>query len=195
MADNARNVKNRYRTPGVVSGNLARQLDSYELERQLENSGQLDFDRQYKRRSESRADQIARERAKAKAAVRPAQKVSPAAVLGFGAVAALLVCLLMCYVRINAISGSIVEMKEQISALETEQVSLMTRYEQAFDLSTVKAAAEAAGMTQPSGSQIYYVELPGQDQAVACASREEGGLSGLLASIGQRIYTVVEYFR
>ena len=195
MAASAKSTKTRYRTPGVVSGNLARQLDSYELERRLENSGQLDFDRQYKRRRESQADQIARERAKAKAAVRPAQKVSPLAVIGFSAVAALLVCLLVCYAQVNAISGSIVEMKEQISALETEQVALLTKYEQAFDLATVKAAAEAAGMTQPSGSQIYYVELPGQDQAVAYVSQEVGVLSRFFASLGQRLYTAVEYFR
>ena len=113
------------------------------------------------------AELRARQRAKAKAAVRPAQKVSAAAVLGFGCVALLVMAVLMCYVRINAISRSIVSMKNQISELEVEQVALLTEYERLFDLSTVKEAAEAAGMTQPSESQIIYISLPGEDQVTA----------------------------
>ena len=96
-----------------------------------------------------------RQHAAAKAAVRAAQKLSPGLLAGFAATAALMVLVLLCYVRLNAISRSIVDMKTDIAALETEQVSLLTRYEQAFDLTSVKAAAEAAGMTQPSDSQIY----------------------------------------
>lgn len=195
MAASVKTTKRRYHTPGVVNGNLARDLNSRELERRLENSGQLDFDQQYRRRKETQAELIARQRAKAKEAVRPAQKVSPVTVLGFCLVGALLVGVLMCYVQINAISGSIVTMKEEISALEIEQVSLLTKYEQAFDLATVKEAAQAAGMTQPSDSQIYYIDLPGEDQAVAYSSQEAGIFSRVLAFLGQRVYTVVEYFR
>ena len=69
--------------------------------------------------------------------------------------------------QINAISNSIVEMKSEISQLEIEQVTLLTRYEQAFDLASVKESAQSAGMSQPSDSQIYYIDLPGQDRAVA----------------------------
>ena len=195
MAASVKTTKRRYHTPGVVNGNLARDLNSRELERRLENSGQLDFDQQYRRRKATQAELIARQRAKAKEAVRPAQKVSPVTVLGFCLVGALLVGVLMCYVQINAISGSIVTMKEEISALEIEQVSLLTKYEQAFDLATVKEAAQAAGMTQPSDSQIYYIDLPGEDQAVAYSSQEAGVFSRVLAFLGQRVYTVVEYFR
>ena len=126
MAANGRRPRSRYSPPGPVSGNLARKMDSRELERRLESSGQLDFDQQYHRRQESRAELRARQRAKAKAAVRPAQKVSAAAVLGFGCVALLVMAVLMCYVRINAISRSIVSMKNQISELEVEQVALLT---------------------------------------------------------------------
>ena len=196
MAASVRNGKRkRYNTPGVVNGSLARELSSYELERRLERSGELAPDQYYVRRRESQADVLARRRAKTKAAVRPAQKVSPLAVLGFSSVAVLMVALLLCYIRINAISGSIVEMKEQISALEVEQVSLLTRYERAFDLATVKEAAEEAGMRQPDDSQIYYIDLPGEDQAVAYGSQDSGLLSRFFASIGQNIYAMVEYFR
>ena len=196
MAASVKNARRKqYHTPGVVNGNLAREFSSYELERRLERSGQLAPDEYYVRRKESSSDILARQRAKAKAAVRPAQKVSPVALLGFSGVAVLMVALLLCYIRINAISTNIVDMKEQISALEVEQVSLLTRYERAFDLATVKEAAQEAGMRQPDDSQIYYIDLPGQDQAVSYASQDGSVLSRFFAAIGRNIYAAVEYFR
>ena len=195
MADRRNRTRQSYRTPGVVDGNLARRLDGQELERRLERSGQLDFDQQYRRRRETEAERISRRRAKANARVRPAQKVNCAAVLGFVGVAAMMVVLLLCYVRINAISRSIVQMKEEIKALQVEQVSLLTQYEQKFDLASVKAAAEAAGMSRPSESQIYYIDLPGADQAVAYGSESGGVLDKFFASLGRDVYAVMEYFR
>ena len=190
-----RKPRQRYNTPGVVDGNLARKLDSRALERRLERSGQLDFDQQYRRRRETEAERLSRRRAQAKAAVRPAQRVSFAAVLGFAFVGALMVATLLCYVRINSISRSIVSMKNQISELGVEQVALLTEYERLFDLSTVKEAAEAAGMTQPSESQIYYVDLPGEDQAVAYGGESTGVLERIFTSAGQGICAAVEYFQ
>lgn len=195
MADRRTQTRQRYRTPGVVDGNLARRLDSQELERRLERSGQLDFDQQYHRRKETRAEILSRRRAKIKAAIRPAQKVSAAAVLGFAGVAVMMVALLLCYVRVNTISRSIVEMKTEIEALKVEQVSLLTQYEQSFDLASVKEAAEAAGMTQPSDSQIYYIDLPGEDQAVSYSGEDANVLDRFFASLGWDVYAVVEYFR
>lgn len=184
--------KSRYRTPGAVDGNLARKLDRRELERALDNSGRMDFDQLYERRPETAAERSARRRAQVKASVRPAQKVSPLVVLGFLAVGSLTVVLLLCYVQLNTISRSIVAMKAEISALEVEQVHLTTQYEQAFDLSTVKAAAEAAGMSQPSDSQVYYISLPGEDQAVAHGAKS-GVLDKFFAFLGRGIHTAAEY--
>ena len=165
MAANGRRPRRRYNTPGVVNDNLARKLDSKELERRLERSGQLDFDQQYRKRKETEAEQLARRRARAKAAVRPAQKVSIKALLGFAAVASLMVALLLCYIKINAISRNIVQMKNQIS------------------------------MTQPSDSQVYYIDLPGEDQAVSYGNEGASVLSRIFTSLGRGVYAVVEYFR
>ncbi len=195
MATNGKRPRRRYSTPGVVNDNLARKLDSKELERRLERSGQLDFDQQYRKRKETEAELMACRRAKAKAAMRPAQKVSIKALLGFAAVAVLMMALLLCYIKINAISRSIVQMKNQISELKVEQVALLTQYEQAFDLATVKEAAEAAGMTQPSDSQVYYIDLPGEDQAVSYGNEGTSLLSRIFTSLGRGVYAVVEYFR
>lgn len=182
-ASSRRNPNHGYRTPGAVNGNLARKLDSRELERRLENSGQMDFDQLYQRQRMTDADRRARQRAKVNASIRPAQYVSPVAVLGAACVAGLMVVLLLCYVRMNTISRSIVSMKTQITQLEVERISLLTRHEQAFDLSTVKEAAEAAGMTQPSDSQVFYIRLPGEDRAAA--RKPKSGLSRFFAAFNQ----------
>ena len=157
-ARNARNSRTdrRYRARGTMDGNLARkperrrETDSRELERRLERSGRMDFDQLYERSPETAAERNARRRAQFKASVRPAQKVSFLALLGFVCVLLLMVSLLLCYVRLNDISRSIVSMKSEIKQLEVEQVSLLTQHEKVFDLSAVKEAAEA-GFTNLKG--------------------------------------------
>ena len=136
-----------------------------------------------------------RQHAAAKAAVRAAQKLSPGLIVSFAATAGLMVLVLLCYVQLNTISRHIVDMKTQIAALETEQVSLLTRYEQAFDLTSVKAAAEAAGMTQPSDSQIYYIDLPGADQAVSYGDNDVGLPEQLVAKAKELLAEIKEYFQ
>lgn len=189
MAANNRRTSRSYSTRGSVDGNLARKLNpqpnTRELERQLDRSGRMDFDELYERRPETAAERNARRRAQMKASIRTAQKVSPMALLGAVCVAFLMVVLLLCYVRLNTISRSIVSMKAEISQLEVEQVSLLTQYEQTFDLSAVKEAAEAAGMTQPSESQVYYISLPGEDQARVHRSERSSPLDSVLAAVGR----------
>ena len=193
-ASNRRDIRS-YNTPGVVSGNLARDLRTRELEQQLERSGQLDFDKQYRQRQETNADKLSRQRQQRRAAVRQPQSIPVAAVLCSAVVAWLAVLVVNCQVQMNQISSDIVSMKHQIEQLEQEQVSLRTRYEQAFDLTTVKEAAEAAGMHQPSDGQIYYIDLPGEDQALVCQQAEEGVFARVFSVFTQRIYAVLEYFQ
>lgn len=194
MAAYRKRTNHRYSTPYSVDGNLARKLDPRELERQLDHSGQMDFDQLYQRPRETAAERNARRRAQVRAAVRPAQKVSPMALLSAVCVAFLLVVLLLCYVRLNTISRSIVSMKSEISQLEIEQVALLTKYEQTFDLSAVKEAAAAAGMVQPSDSQIYYIALPGEDQ-ITTHQPERGPLQKFFTAVGWGADTTAEYFR
>ena len=70
---------------------------------------------------------------------------------------------------------------------------LLTQYEQTFDLSAVKEAATAAGMTQPSDSQVYYISLPGEDQATVYQDAE-GPLEKCFAALNRGIHAVAEYF-
>ena len=193
MAARGKKIRRKYDTSGAVNGNLARKLNSQELERRLERSGQLDFDQQYRQRRETEAERRSRQRAKAKASVRPAQKVNVLAVLAFFGIAALTVGVLLCYIQLNAISRNIVRMKTDIAALEVEQVDLLTRYEQAFDLSSVKEAAERYGMVQPSESQIYNIELPGANQAVSHSGRgSTAGEESLLDRVLDKLRGLLE---
>ena len=73
-------------------------------------------------------------------------------------------------------------------------MALTARHEQMFDLSAVKEAAEAAGMSKPSGSQIYYIDLSRGDSAVVYQQKETSVLSRLLTSLNHGFYAVVEYF-
>lgn len=195
MAVNNTRDARTYHTPGVVNGNLARDLRTYELEQQLEQSGRIEFDKRYRQKQESVADELSRRRQANRATVRQAQSVPIAALFCGMIVAALAVMVVFCHVQINEISGNIVSMKQQIEQLEMEQIALRTEYEQAFDTNSVKEAAEAAGMYQPGEGQIYYINLPGEDQAIACAQQEKGGFKQFLTTINQHIYTALEYFR
>ena len=181
----------RYRTPGVVDGSLAYDFDA--LERRLEGIAPLEPDMYTAPLVETPADVISRAREQARARVRAPERVSPVAVLGFAALAVMMAALVLCYVELTAISDDVVAMQKQVSALQTEQVRLQAEYEQAFDLAGVKEAAEAAGMTQPSDSQMYYIDLSAPDSAVVYggAAREDS----LLATLGRAFEAAVEYFR
>lgn len=189
---------NRERRPAQrpVDGNLARKLDVQEQRERERAQRRRELEQeQARRREEAIRTRRAKQRAMTQAAIRAAQKISPAAVISFMGVALLMMMILVCYIRLNAISRNIVDMKNQIEELRVQQVSLLTRYEQAFDLTTVKEMAEAAGMTQPSDSQIYYIDLPGEDQAVSFSDENAGAVQKVFAVIKRKFYEIVEYFQ
>ena len=78
--------------------------------------------------------------------------------------------------------------------MQDEHVILLTRYEKAFDLTTIKEAAEKSGMAKPSASQICYVDLSGPDN-VTVYQTEESVLSRTFASLGHGMCSVAEYFK
>ena len=131
-------------------------------------------------------------RSVSKVQVRQRQHLSAFSVVGFTAVAALAVLVLMSYIQLTALSAETVSLKKQLSALETE--NLTAQYERMFDRNTVKEAAEAAGMSKPGSSQIYYIDLSDGDSAVVYQQSDPGVLSRLLTSLHHGFYAVVEYF-
>lgn len=188
MASAARDLRYRNGRRSVsVDGNLARSLDFEVRERELRHAGEVP-------RRRERAQETPKVHSAPKVQLREAQHVSPLAVAGALAAAVLAVLVLMNYIQLTMLSSDMVELRGELKVLEKENVVLTTQYEQMFDLATVKAAAEAVGMTKPSVSQIYYVDASGGDTAVVYRQEEAGLLDRLRESFHHGIYAVVEYF-
>lgn len=175
---------------GRVEGNLAYDFD---YEQRHERRGQTRHAEEV--RPVSAPSVRKQQRAQTTVRTRERQKVSFAAILGFTALAAMVVMLVMSYAQLAGISNNVVFMKSELSALQEEHVSLLTQYEKTFDLATVKEAAEAAGMSKPSASQIYYVDLSAPDSVVIYQQTEANVLSRIFTSLGHGVCSVVEYFR
>ncbi len=179
--------KLRYNSRSAVYGDLAYDLDRELRERELRHAGELP------RRQEKAAEQP-RVRSVSQVQVRQRQHVSVLSVLGFGAVAALAVVVLMSYIQLTVLSAETVELQSQLATLQTENMNLSNQYEQMFDLDAVKEASEAAGMSRPSSGQIGYIDLSDGDTAVVYQQEEPGFFSQMLSSLNHGIYAVVEYF-
>ena len=177
----------RYYSGRAVSGSLAYERARARRERELSHAGEMPRHREQGREQP-------KVRRVAKVQVRQAQKVSAVTVVGFGTVIALSILVLMSYIQLMVLSAGTVELQSELTALEAENVTLTTQYEQMFDLASVKEAAEAAGMAKPSSSQVFYIDLSDRDSAVVYQEEEPSVLSRLLASVSHGVYAVVEYF-
>ena len=168
------------RRPGTMTnGNLAYDLDALVRERNLEEAGKV--------------HEHEREARQPKAQPRP--KASPVLVGAIVILAAMVMALIMGYVQMTTISGNVAQLKKEMAVLNDEHVSLLTRYEQTFDLATIKETAEAAGMSKPTSAQIEYVDLSGSDVAVVYRAGSDSLLEDLFHGIGDGLAALVEYFR
>ena len=181
MAAAARDT--RYRGKQAVNGSLASDLDYAARERDLRRAG-----RAPKAREKARVYEAPR------VLLRARQYVSPLAVLSVSAIMGLALLLLMNYVQLTRLSAETVKLQSQLAELETENTDLTARYQQMFDMASVKEAAEAAGMTKPSSTQMSRLDLSAGDSAVAYRQKEPGLFSRILSSLHGGVYAVVEYF-
>lgn len=170
-------AQQRRRPNTMVYGNLAYDLDTLASQRQLEEAARPE------RKSQPQQ------------AARPRQRVSPLALCAVGALAAMAVVLVMGYIQLTAVTGSISDLQEQVSQLEDQRVSLVMDYERTFDMAKIKEAAEAAGMKKPTAGQVEYVELGGGSKAEVYQAESDSLLSRLTHSVKSGIGALVEYFR
>jgi len=173
-------AQQRRRPNTMVYGNLAYDLDTLASQRQLEEAARPE--------RQSQPQQAPRHRT----AARPRQRVSP---LALCALAAMAVVLVMGYIQLTAVTGSISDLQEQVSQLEDQRVSLVMDYERTFDMAKIKEAAEAAGMKKPTAGQVEYVELGGGSKAEVYQAESDSLLSQLTHSVKSGIGALVEYFR
>lgn len=174
---------------GATYGSLAYDLDALAREKQLDEAGKLP--QKKVRPAQPEVQPIQRRQSAARAAVRP----SPVLLLGTVLVAGMVIALMLCYVKLTGISDNVSSIKREISALEEEHVALLTAYERTFDLATVKAAAEAAGMSKPSSGQIQYIDLSGADSVEVYAAGGAAALNGFTEKAESLWAYVLEYFR
>ena len=98
------------------------------------------------------------------------------------------------YIQLMQLSSEAVELKEELASLQTENAVLTAQYEQMFDLASVREAAEAMGMTKPSSSQIYYIDLTEGDSAVVYQEANPGPWDKIRSSLRRGMYAAMEYF-
>lgn len=181
LAASAKELRYRH----SVDGNLARELDWAVRERELRHAGEAP---RHPSKEAERVYEAPHVR------VRERQRVSAFSVLGTAAILGLALMVLLSYVQLTVLSSETVELKTQLETLETDNVILTAQYERMFDLATVRQAAEAAGMTKPSASQICYLDVSGGDTVEIYRQEEDGPLDRLRSFLSHGVYAVVEYF-
>ena len=174
---------------GATYGSLAYDLDALAREKQLDEAGKLP--QKKVRPAQPEVQPVQRRQSAARAAVRP----SPVLLLGTVLVVGMVIALMLCYVKLTGISDNVSSIKREISALEEEHVALLTAYARTFDLATVQAAAEAAGMSKPSSGQIQYIDLSGADSVEVYAAGGAAALNGFTEKAESLWAYVLEYFR
>ena len=175
----------RRRNMKIVYGNLAYDLDTLVRERQLEEAGAMP-----ERKAQPKEQTQPRRQPQAQAKARPSALLMG----GIAVVCVLVMVLLYSYVQLTTVSNHVSTIKRELATLEEEHVSLLTEYEKTFDLATVKAAAEEAGMSKPTSGQIQYIDLGGSDTAVVY-SGEPGLMDKAVAAVKEGALSLWEYFR
>ena len=175
----------RRRNMTMIYGSLAYDLDTLARERQLEEAGEMP-----ERSGAPQPKAQPRRHPQAQAKTRP----SPLLAGGIVLVCALVMVLLFGYVQLTVVSNHVVTIKDQLATLEEEHVALVTEYEKTFDLATIKAAAEEAGMSKPTSGQVQYIDLSGSDTAVVYGD-EPGVVEKAISSIKGGAQFIWEYFR
>ena len=126
--------------------------------------------------------------------VRQAGAVAPFAVVGFLAVAIFAALLLVSHAQSTVLNAEVVELRSQLSALETEHAKLSAQYEQVFDMEKIQAAVGDT-MVRPTNSQAVYLDLSEPDTVVVYDNLKNNKLFSAVAGIGETLGELIEYFR
>ena len=177
----------RKRKPNTsVYGNLAYDLDTLARERELEHAGRMD---------EEQERVHVRRQHRTSAAVQPKPKASPVLLASVAVLVAMVVGLMIGYAQLTKISDDMTTIKSDLAEAQDTHVALVTKYEQTFDMTTVKERAEAAGMEKPSSGQIEYIDISGSDSVVVYQAGADGLFARIFGTVKNGIGAAVEYFK
>lgn len=136
------------------------------------------------------------EKTAVKTAARPASHIISAfSVIGFALTAALMVMVLLSYVRLAEISLSISDLEAQMTELSSQEKALTVEYEKAFNLSAVEHyAVYELGMVKPADGQIKTIDMERSDRAEILSSGKTNN-DGLLNKTTDFLASLLAYFR
>lgn len=164
--------------------------------------GSVAYDPAYapERENEGRVEPLIRPRerivGRERVRVRAPGYVAPTAVLGFLAVAALAVMILMSYVQLTDSANQIVRLRREAETLADQHADLMTQYELAFDLKTVEEQVTASGkMVQPGSGQIVSLDLSEPDSATLYEASEGNAFGELWGKLTEAVENIGAFFR
>ena len=126
--------------------------------------------------------------------VRQAGAVAPFAVVGFLAVAIFAALLLVSHAQSTVLNAEVVELRSQLSALETEHAKLSAQYEQVFDMEKIQAAVGDT-MVRPTNSQAVYLDLSEPDTVVVYDKLKDSRVMDTMKNVGRALGDMIEYFR
>lgn len=144
-------------------------------------------------RKEARRQSLLRQKMNALAdiQVREQGAVAPVSVIGMMLVAVLAAAVIGLRVQLNEVNTQVSACSTQLAALKKEEASLLTQYEQTFDMGGIESDMTAAGrMNKPSSSQTHYLELSEPDNTIVF--EDNGGAMGALEN---KLLKIVEYFQ
>ena len=126
--------------------------------------------------------------------VRQAGTVAPFAVIGFLAVAIFAAMLLASHARCTVLNAEVVQLRGELSTLQSENAKLTARYEQVFDMDKIQAAVGDT-MVRPAGSQAVYLDLSEPDTVVVYNAAGNTRFTDALDSVKETLGELIEYFR
>lgn len=177
----------RKRQPNTpVYGNLAYDLDALVREHNLEHAGRMD---------EGQRDEQVQRQPRTRSVPRPRAKPSPLLIGSVVVLAAMVIGLMIGYVQLTVASDAVTTIRNDLSEAQEAHVILVTKYEQTFDMATVKERAEAAGMKKPASGQIEYIDIAGSDAVVIHQSGADSLLNRIFTTVKEGIGAAVEYFK
>ena len=101
---------------------------------------------------------------KVKKAEKSGQWTVPGAILAIAAVAIVLILTLASYAQLVVVNDQVVELRDSLSQLQSEQTQLAAQYELAYDLQAIEQQMLASGeMIQVQDWQTYTLELAEPD--------------------------------
>ena len=106
------------------------------------------------------------ERARTRAAARPAMRLSVSSVLLFVAALGVLMFIVSSYMQLSSLNSQNSKAEAEINSLRKQENILRKQYESVMNLSEIERfAVEELGMVMPDPAQIKYVKLSGNDHA------------------------------